>query len=85
MMAITPAVYDEFDALVIDAEEVEQASEDDLWFLPGPMDDELDYLPPGPRANRVTARSSTIGGRQREARPRVLPVWPVASARWTTA
>ena len=43
-------MYDEFDALVFDAEEVEQASEDDLWFLPGPMDDEPDYLPPGPRA-----------------------------------
>jgi hypothetical protein len=43
-------VYDESDALVIDAEEVELASEDDLWFLPGPMDEEPDYLPPGPRA-----------------------------------
>ncbi len=45
-----PALYDEFDARVLDAEEVEQASEDDLWFLPGPMEEELDYLPPGPRA-----------------------------------
>ena len=43
-------MYDESDALGIYAEEVEQASEDDLWFLPGPMDDEPDYLPPGPRA-----------------------------------
>jgi len=25
-------------------------SEDDLWFLPGPMEEELDYLPPGPMA-----------------------------------
>ena len=46
----THSAYDESDALSIDAEEVEQASEDDLWFLPGPMDDEPDYLPPGPRA-----------------------------------
>ncbi|GGE27246.1 hypothetical protein SAMN05421774_11316 [Gemmobacter megaterium] len=46
----TSTVYDESDALGIYAEEVEQASEDDLWFLPGPMDDEPDYLPPGPRA-----------------------------------
>ena len=46
----TPSLHDESEALVIDAEEVEQASEDDLWFLPGPMDDEPDYLPPGPRA-----------------------------------
>ncbi len=40
----------EFDALVIDADEVEQASEDDLLFLPGPMEDEPDFLPPGLRA-----------------------------------
>ena len=50
MMAKNLSVYDESDALVIDAEEVELASEDDLWFLPGPMEDEPDYLPPGPRA-----------------------------------
>jgi hypothetical protein len=30
--------------------QVEQASEDDLWFLPGPMEEEPDSLPPGPRA-----------------------------------
>jgi hypothetical protein len=46
----TPSAHDESDALIIDAEEVEQASEDDLWFLPGPMEDEPDYLLPGPRA-----------------------------------
>jgi hypothetical protein len=50
MMPGTPSLHDESEALVIDAEEVEQASEDDLWFLPGPMDNEPDYLPPGPRA-----------------------------------
>lgn len=50
MMPRTPSAYNESDALSIDAEEVEQESEDDLWFLPGPMDDESDYLPPGPRA-----------------------------------
>lgn len=44
------AFHDESDALFLDAEEVEQASEDDLWFLPGPMEEEPDYLPPGPRA-----------------------------------
>ena len=42
--------HDENDALPIEADEVEQSSEDDLWFLPGPMEDEPDYLPPGPRA-----------------------------------
>lgn len=33
-----------------DAGEVDQISENDLWFLPGPPDDESDLLPPGPRA-----------------------------------
>lgn len=45
-----PALHDEYNALILDAEEVEQSSEDDLWFLPGPMEEEPDYLPPGPRA-----------------------------------
>jgi len=45
-----PAFYDESDARFLNAEEVEQSSEDDLWFLPGPMEEEPDYLPPGPRA-----------------------------------
>jgi HTH DNA binding domain. len=31
-------------------EEAEERSEDDLWFLPGPIVDEPDDLPPGPRA-----------------------------------
>lgn len=33
-----------------DAEAGEEASEDDLWFLPGPIAAEPDDLPPGPRA-----------------------------------
>ncbi|MDE4134945.1 hypothetical protein PXK00_17680, partial [Phaeobacter sp. QD34_3] len=35
-----PAFHDESDALFLDAEGVEQSSEDDLWFLPGPMEEE---------------------------------------------
>jgi len=50
-----PALHDEYDALILDGEEVEQASEDDLWFLPGPMEEEPDYLPPGPRAEPCEA------------------------------
>jgi hypothetical protein len=46
-----PSLPDESDARVRDAEAVQLASEDDLWFLPGPMDDAPDYLPPGPRAD----------------------------------
>jgi hypothetical protein len=45
-----PVLNDEYDALILAGEEVEEASEDDLWFLPGPMEEEPDYLPPGPRA-----------------------------------
>ncbi len=45
-----PSQYDESRAFVIAAEETEQTSEGDLWFLPGPMEEEPDYLPPGPRA-----------------------------------
>lgn len=45
-----PVLHDEYDALILDGEEVEEASEDDLWFLPSPMEEEPDYLPPGPRA-----------------------------------
>lgn len=28
-----------------------EIAEEELWFLPGPMEDEPDYLPPGPRAD----------------------------------
>ena len=48
--------YDSFDDPLVDAVGLEETSEDDLWFLPGPMEVELDYLPPGPRAEpRETA------------------------------
>lgn len=40
-------LYDESGDLAINAEE---ESEDDLWFLPGPPDEDLAYLPPGPKA-----------------------------------
>jgi len=46
----SPILQYETDALFPDGEEVEQASEDGLWFLPGPMEEEPDYLPPRPRA-----------------------------------
>ncbi|MFN5828002.1 MAG: hypothetical protein ACK446_13485, partial [Rhodobacterales bacterium] len=45
-----PVQHDEFDAPVDDPEVAEQAPDDDLWFLPGPVEEEPDYLPPGPRA-----------------------------------
>ena len=45
-----PSKHDEFDSIPEAADQVEQASEEDLWFLPGPAEEEPDYLPPGPRA-----------------------------------
>jgi hypothetical protein len=45
-----PAEDDFLDDPPIDVEEVDQVSEDDLWFLPGPVEGEPDGLPPGPRA-----------------------------------
>ena len=48
--------YDSFDDPLLDAEGLEVTSEDDLWFLPGPMEVEPDFLPPGPTAElRETA------------------------------
>jgi len=41
---------DYFDDPLITTEGDQDASEDDLWFLPGPIEDEPDYLAPGPRA-----------------------------------
>ncbi|SEN66476.1 hypothetical protein SAMN04488077_12330 [Roseovarius tolerans] len=42
--------YDSFDDSLVDAVGLEETSEEDLWFLPGPMEEEPDYLPPGSRA-----------------------------------
>lgn len=44
------ALTDVFDDPLITIEEDEEAHEDDLWFLPGPLEEEPDDLPPGPRA-----------------------------------
>lgn len=46
----TPAIIDNFDEPSGDFDEVEATPEDDLWFLPGSLEEEADYLPPGPRA-----------------------------------
>ena len=51
-----PIKHDDFDNPLEDVEGAEQAAEDDLWFLPGPMEEELDSLPPGtPAEPRATA------------------------------
>ena len=45
-----PAEYGLADDPLNDVEDVDQVSEDDLWFLPGPVEGEPDHLPPGPWA-----------------------------------
>lgn len=66
--------YDSFDEPLADPEGLEETSEDDLWFLPGPMEVEPDYLRPGPRAEpRETAvlddwRKAEAGNAARLAR-----------------
>jgi hypothetical protein len=50
------AIPDFFDDPRTDAEEAEERTENDLWFLPGPIEEETDDLPPGPMAEpRETA------------------------------
>lgn len=43
-------LYDDFVVPPITVGEVDETSDDDLWFLPGPIEEETDDLPPGPRA-----------------------------------
>lgn len=40
----------DYDNPLINSEEDEEAHEEDFWFLPGPLEEEPDDLPPGPRA-----------------------------------
>ena len=52
----TSAKHDDIYDPLAHGEDAEATSEDDLWFLPGPIEEESDDLPPGPRAEpRETA------------------------------
>jgi hypothetical protein len=52
----TFVMHDDLDDPLADVEEVKKTPEEDLWFLPGPIKEEPDDLPPGPRAEpRETA------------------------------
>jgi len=70
----TTVLHDDFDDPLAGVEEVEETSEDDLWFLPGPVEDEPDDLPAGPKAEpRETAvvddwRKAEAGSAARLAR-----------------
>ena len=50
MKSYDPVLPDFSETLTSHRAASEQTSDDELWFLPGPMDEEPDYLPPGPRA-----------------------------------
>ncbi|MDF1671189.1 MAG: helix-turn-helix domain-containing protein [Roseovarius sp.] len=50
MKSHEPDFTDDFDDPLITTEGDDDVSEDDLWFLPGPLEEEPDDLPPGPRA-----------------------------------
>ncbi|MEL7176031.1 MAG: hypothetical protein AAGK28_05865 [Pseudomonadota bacterium] len=50
MMTQASSLTENVDDPLINIEEDEEAHEDDLWFLPGPLEEEPDDLPPGPRA-----------------------------------
>lgn len=43
-------IQDDYDDPLFVPSEEEEDREDDLWFLPGPVEEEPDYLAPGPRA-----------------------------------
>lgn len=68
------ALHDNFDDPLAGVEEFEETSEDYLWFLPGPIEDGPDDLPPGPKAElRETAvlddwRKAEAGSAARLAR-----------------
>jgi hypothetical protein len=50
--------HDDLGSLVDNGMEAEQPSDQDLWFLPGPMEDERNYLAPGTLAE--TAETSNL-------------------------
>jgi len=51
MKSQVPISHDEFEDPLIAPEGGEGADESDLWFLPGPLEEDPDDLPPGPRAD----------------------------------
>lgn len=57
-------------------------AEEDLWFLPGPLADAPDDLPPGPRGGRMRPRSFRIGRGPRLVWRRFWRGLPRGSGRW---
>jgi len=55
MASQEPGLKYDFNDPLAGTEAGEEASEDDLWFLPGPIAAEPDDLPPGPRAEPAEA------------------------------
>ncbi len=57
-----------------DLEASESKDDADLWFLPGPIEDEPDYLPPGPPPEAKNPMLLMPGARPRPGRRRSSPV-----------
>lgn len=55
-----PTIHDDFDDPLDTIEGDADTTEEDLWFLPGPIEEEPDDLPPGPRGE--PADTSVIVG-----------------------
>ena len=53
MIPNQPIIHDDFDGLIDNSGEAEKPSDQDLWFLPSPMEEEPDYLGSGIRAESV--------------------------------
>ena len=71
MASDTPDKHDNYDDVVGISEESEDPSEDDLWFLPGPLEEEPDYIVPGPKAE-IAEKSVIDDWREAQAVSAVL-------------
>lgn len=82
MKSQATAFHDNFDDPLAGDAEVMEASESDLWFLPGPIDADHDDLPPGRRADPARLQFSTTGGGLKRVMPHASPASQVGLARW---
>jgi len=55
MKCLAPILYNLKSESTDPSDEAIFAPEEDLWFLPGPLEDEPDYLPPWPRSDQSEA------------------------------
>ena len=61
MAQLHPAPHDDPDGVSRETKEAEQASENDLWFLPGPMEEGQTFCFPVHGQSQVEPQSSSTG------------------------